>query len=399
MRAMLVKLHRYVGLSVALFLVVAGLTGSVLAFQTEIDGWLNPRLFTIEQPGRTLPLSALVSRIEAAVPGGSVRGITLPNDEHGSLRVSLAARGEGPIVQDEIFADGATGRIMGGRLWGAARFDRPHLIPFLYRLHYSLHLPGSWGIWLMGGVALAWMLDCVVGFYLTLPRGKPFWKKWRPIWKIKRGAGSYRLTLDLHRAFALWLWGVLFLLALTSVAFNLNTQVFRPILTALLPTSPSIWDRPAPATLPQQRVDWDRAAARAIGEAARRGWSERAVSRISLAREEGFYLVRLGSAHQAGFGPASVFVATDTGQVLSTERGGEGKAGDVVDALVYPIHSGQIAGLPGRILICLSGLVVAMLSVTGIIVWWKKRAPLAITRQRARAKTPSIETGAFHAAE
>ncbi len=399
MRATLVKLHRYVGLSVALFLVVAGLTGSVLAFQTEVDSWLNPRLFRVKTPGRELSLSTLVSRIEAVVPGASVRGITLPNGAHGSLRVSLSARGEASIAQDEIFVDGSTGQVLGGRLWGAARFDRPHLIPFLYRLHYSLHLPGSWGIWLMGGVALAWMLDCFVGFYLTLPRGKPFWKKWRPIWKIKRGAGSYRLTLDLHRAFALWLWGILFLLALTSVAFNLNGQVFRPVLTALLPTSPTIWDKPAPSTLPRQRVDWDRAAARATGEAARRGWPERSLSRISLAREEGFYLVRLGQPHQAGFGPAAVFVATDTGQILSTERGGEGKAGDVIDALVYPIHSGQIGGLPGRILICLSGLVVAMLSVTGIIVWWKKRAPRVSTRHRAHAKTLSIQTGAFHAAE
>ncbi len=181
MRATLVKLHRYVGLSVALFLVVAGLTGSVLAFQTEIDGWLNPRLFKSETPGRSLLLSMVVSRIEAAVPGASVRGITMLGNKHGSLRVSLAGRGEEPIAQDEIFVDGATRQILGGRLWGAARFDRAHLIPFLYKLHYSLHLPGSWGIWLMGGVALAWMLDCLVGFYLTLPRGKPFWKKWRPI--------------------------------------------------------------------------------------------------------------------------------------------------------------------------------------------------------------------------
>jgi uncharacterized iron-regulated membrane protein len=399
MRATLVKLHRYVGLSVALFLVAAGLTGSVLAFQTEIDGWLNPRLFRVETPGPSLPLSMLVSRIEAAVPGASVRGITLPGNKHGSLRVSLAGRGGEPIAQDEIFVDGATGQILGGRLWGAARFDRPHLIPFLYKLHYSLHLPGSWGIWLMGGVALAWMLDCFVGFYLTLPRGKPFWKKWWPIWKIKRGAGSYRLNLDLHRALGLWLWGLLFLLALTSVAFNLNTQVFRPVLTALLPTSPSIWDRQTPMTSPPQRIGWDRAATLATAEVKRRRWPDQPVSRISLAREEGFYQVRLGLPHQAGFGPAAIYIATDTGRVLTTERGGEGKAGDVIDALVYPIHSGQIAGLPGRILICLSGLVVAMLSVTGVIVWLKKRAPRVAARHRARSKRPSIETGSLHAAE
>ncbi len=147
------------------------------------------------------------------------------------------------------------------------------------------------------------------------------------------------------------MWGLLFLLALTSVAFNLNAQIFRPVLTAVLPTSPSIRDQPGPATLPQQRIGWDSASAIANAEAARRGWPQRPVARISPAREQGFYMVRLGRLHEAGFGPAAVFVAMDTGRVLATERGGEGKAGDVVDALVYPIHSGQIAGLTGRILI------------------------------------------------
>ncbi len=36
-------------------------------------------------------------------------------------------------------------------------------------------------------------------------------------------------------------------------------------------------------------------------------------------------------------------------------------------------HSGRILGLPGRILISLMGLVVAILSVTGVVIWARKR--------------------------
>ncbi|MNN88395.1 hypothetical protein D3C81_2060750 [compost metagenome] len=39
----------------------------------------------------------------------------------------------------------------------------------------------------------------------------------------------------------------------------------------------------------------------------------------------------------------------------------------------FPLHSGRILGLPGRILISIMGLLVAMLSVTGVVIWWKKR--------------------------
>ena len=37
MRSVYVVLHRYIGLATALFLALAGLTGSVLAFNHEID--------------------------------------------------------------------------------------------------------------------------------------------------------------------------------------------------------------------------------------------------------------------------------------------------------------------------------------------------------------------------
>jgi len=40
---------------------------------------------------------------------------------------------------------------------------------------------------------------------------------------------------------------------------------------------------------------------------------------------------------------------------------------------MFPIHSGQMFALPGRILICISGVVATMLSITGLVIWWKKR--------------------------
>lgn len=41
---------------------------------------------------------------------------------------------------------------------------------------------------------------------------------------------------------------------------------------------------------------------------------------------------------------------------------------------MFPLHSGRILGLPMRILVSLSGIVVAILSATGVVVWWKKRS-------------------------
>jgi uncharacterized iron-regulated membrane protein len=52
----------------------------------------------------------------------------------------------------------------------------------------------------------------------------------------------------------------------------------------------------------------------------------------------------------------------------------EGTAADIFMQLQFPLHSGRIAGIPGRVFLSFMGLVVALLSVTGIYIWFKKRA-------------------------
>lgn len=45
LRRFLILIHRYAGLYMAFFLIVAGLTGSILAFHQPLDHWLNPENF------------------------------------------------------------------------------------------------------------------------------------------------------------------------------------------------------------------------------------------------------------------------------------------------------------------------------------------------------------------
>ncbi len=42
-----VLVHHWAGLAMAMFLIVVGLTGSVLAFRVELDSWLNLKLLTV----------------------------------------------------------------------------------------------------------------------------------------------------------------------------------------------------------------------------------------------------------------------------------------------------------------------------------------------------------------
>jgi uncharacterized iron-regulated membrane protein len=70
MRRKFVWLHRWIGLAMTAFLVVTGLSGSVLAFKDELDLWLNPDL--LDAPPRDAPmLDPLILRekAKALAPG------------------------------------------------------------------------------------------------------------------------------------------------------------------------------------------------------------------------------------------------------------------------------------------------------------------------------------------
>ena len=59
---------------------------------------------------------------------------------------------------NQLGLDPVTGAIQGQREWGAISLSRENLLPFLYKLHYSLHIPeiwsiDRWGVWLLGVVA------------------------------------------------------------------------------------------------------------------------------------------------------------------------------------------------------------------------------------------------------
>lgn len=388
LRSVLVKVHRYAGLGMAVFLFIAGLTGTVIAFSAELDAWLNPDLLTVASKGPALPPAALAARVERQLPGARVSYIPLDTGPGEAVIVRAEGRDGKELAYDQVFTDPVTGKVLGKREWGACCFARERIIPFLYLTHYSLSMPGVWGIFLMGIVSLVWAIDCVVGFTLTLPRAGPFWRKWTPSWLIKTDASTHRVNVDLHRASGLWLWGVLFVVALSGVALNLPDQVFRPLVSVFSTLKPSALEIAAPryqAHPKPARLTFDDAIARTRREA-HRPFHATGVLHYAEYGAYGVGFAAPGENGRDGMGSSWLYIDDRTGAVVAKDLMGEGSAGDVFLQAQYPLHSGRIIGLTGRILISLTGLVVALLSVTGILIWLKKRRAAGVHCSRLRAR-------------
>ncbi len=68
-------------------------------------------------------------------------------------------------------------------------------------------------------------------------------------------------------------------------------------------------------------------------------------------------------------GPSYLYYDGRTRRLIGERRPWVGTAADIFVQAQFPLHSGRILGLPGRILISATGLAVAALRVTGVLVW------------------------------
>lgn len=420
-------LHRWVGLLIAGFLFVSGVTGAVISWDHELDDILNPHLTEAHTPGLPQPSLELAKQIESRDPKIEVTFIPLAGEPGHSLAFGVSGRVDAKtgeyVIPDynQVFIDPVSGEELGRRNWGAVwPITTENFVSFLYVLHYSLHIPTMWGIdhwgvWLMGGIALLWTIDCFVGFYLTLPtrqkKGslpasqpgrarRSFMERWKPAWKIKTGGTRYRINYDIHRAFGLWLWGILFTVAFTAFSLNLYSEIFYPIMSRVSQVTPGPFDVRTERDLNDPitpRLNYAQVIDIAKEDAAERNWTDPAGGAF-YSQHYGIYGVAFhtpeGDHGVAGMGPPYLYYDGVTGEQLGTYEPFVGTAADIFVQAQFPLHSGRILGIPGRILMSLMGVVVAALSMTGVVIWLKKRR--ARRHRNARA---AVETGVLQPAE
>lgn len=312
MRAIFGKLHRWAGLLTAGFLFFSGVTGAIISWDHEIDEVLNSHLFDVSSKGPAIPSIDLAKMIEQRDPRARVVYLFMTPEEGHSLwffvmpRIDPATGKRYALDYNQIFLDPNTGAELGRRYWGAVwPVTRENFVSFLYKLHYTMHIPefwGSdrWGMRLLGVIAIIWTIDCFVGLYLTLPARRRaraarapqvtrqlergFWARWAPAWTIKTSGSAYRINFDIHRAFSLWTWGVLFIIAFTAFSLNLYFEVFSPLMKMVSNYTPTPYEQRPYRDLDdpiEPKVSFADIAARAAADAKGEGGPSRSARSIT----------------------------------------------------------------------------------------------------------------------
>lgn len=353
-RTSLLVLHRYVGLAAAAFLIVAGLTGCILAFAEDSERWMHPSLWRVTPVGARLPEQALIDRIRHRLAGeGSsarIEQIRLAGDRDSQLFTLTDGR--------TMFVNPYTGAVLGtaGHPSKVAVF-----VGWVHQLHVRL-LAGNWGEWIVDIATATVFLLVPTGVYL-------WWGKKRL--SIKWTASWRRITWDLHNVVGLYGCVVLFLLAATGLLIAFETPLYW--MTRSEPWRPEALPRSVPPEPGRPDAATNAPTLDALMLAADRVLPDTETYQIQLPMRPRSSLQIL--KRKAGIaGHSTVYFDRYNGRILRVEDLSKLPRAYRAHLTNQAIHMGTILGMPSKILMSLSSALLVVLVVTGCMMWWQRPA-------------------------
>jgi len=352
-RSFVFTLHRYAGLVIGLLLVLSGLSGSVLVFRDEIEALVSPEMRVTTAQGKHVTVDKVLQTVQRAYPDDRPFAIRLPRTPQQTYLIKMNT-----AHALFVYVDPYSGRILG------AHRQKDSAMGWIGLLHTEL-LGGEAGETALGIGGLLLIGLCVSGVVLWWPRNgkisRGFTLRWSAPWK--------RLKFDLHRVSGVVMALLLLVVALTGVSLVFNKTVTGLIntLTASLPRSaPPLSSSPGPAA-PLYSIDaLLREADRVLP--APTTW-------INLPQTPQAPVTVRKKLPQESHPNGRNFVYLDqyTGRVLQVENALTAPLGTRIANLLYPIHTGAIAGTPTRMLQSAVGLSPLLLFITGLAMWNSRR--------------------------
>ncbi len=342
-RKTLFQLHLIGAFAGAVFVVILGLTGAIMAFEEEVDHVTHPRLWHVTPQGLPLSLAELAAHATAAFPGKPV--VTY------GLSVSPALSWSVNVGGTIVFVNEYTGEILGTR-------TGPTWLGQVHQLHLRL-LAGDTGKTVVSWAGVLIVLMSLSGIYL-----------WWPVKRVSISgpARGRRFWFDVHNAVGVYAFVFVLLLSLTGIVIGFDAWT-APLLyrvTGSQPVRGGLTVTPiagAPLLTPDQALGIARNELPGAAPVGVNVPGPKAPYRIALRYPE----------DRTPGGRSRVFISQYSGSVLQIESSRTTAAGTRLINLNRAIHTGDVRGVPTKTLMSLASLAAVAQVVTGLTMWWKRR--------------------------
>lgn len=343
-RSQWLRLHRYAGLTMALFLLVQAMTGALLLYRGPVERSLDPAGQISRGPGPTISAGKAMAAASAAIPGAQVTRLFAPDASRATWFAHMA-RADGEVVYATV--DPAGGAVL--RAGGLSRFP----LEAALQIHYRL-LSGRAGMAVVALNGLALLLMAGSGLAYWWPKRNPA-KALAIRWSL-----SPRLVLrQAHRTLGVVAAAFLVLLSTTGVLL---------VFPDLVASGGGV----APAVATAARVDRGLAVAQSAFPGA-------ALRDIRVGGDR--LTFNFHAPERNARAVHVVAVALPGSRIISATPAQRSPA---LWMPLLPIHTGEFLAPVGPLLWLLVALSLAALAISGPVMWWHAAAQ----RRRVARKVP-----------
>lgn len=350
------KGHSSLGLAFAAAIYIVCLSGTIAVFAREFQRWENPQAPIVREVS---PAAVQAATAEAVARTGT--GL-----EHVFIYPGLRDLPWLQVITDaegkhRNFVADAQGKVV-------AEAPSPWS-EFLVALHVQLHLPRTWGAFLVGltGVAL---LSSLISGLLAHPR------IFRDAFHVRLG-GSRRLQeADLHNRMGIWALPFHVVVSTTGALLGLTTLIVGVLGLALfqgdvnkvyglfVPPQPA--DNPAPAPLLDLVPMWAQTTKLV---------PDGRVTFIGLEHptEKGGAALFNVETTSSRFSNTDAYTFNRDGKMYHAAKASENNLGERILGAIGPLHFGWFGGGVVKIGYGLLGLAMTFLAASGVTIWLARR--------------------------
>lgn len=355
------EIHGITGLVIGIVIVIVALSGCVYSFQHEIRNVIYPHLLNVNVPKNAARLSvdSIASIATSYHTKTKIREISMSLDAEKSVKVYMKE-------QYLLYINPYTGEVMG--------LKNTKKDPFL--LAWSLHT--QLGLGKIGGIIVGWStLACVPlilsGIWLWWPVTRSSWKKsfqlpFKGRWKS--------INFQWHKNSGFY--ASIFLLLICLSGMMMSFKWFQDSvywMTGSPPTQrvmPKPVQRPQEAGTIQKSLDYTLNLFPEVKE----------VNIFFPSSDDRVFMYIAKYENRLGQREILYFNPTD-GALLHGSYTVDNSLADKLRSANYNIHSGKIAGLPGRIIAFLATLFAAYLVASGTIIWFQRNVKWKSKKHRS----------------
>ncbi len=364
-------IHLYLSLFAGLFIVLASVTGAIMSFEDEINHTFYAERYFVESENlQRLPITELMNAAEKATEGGKASGVKVYNLPNRTVEISLTAKEKPTAIKEQterkdkkskkpgflVFVNPYSGKAIETVKAGESFFKKVEMIH-----RFLLSKKGGIGNYVMSYSSVFFFFILLTGIILWWPKSNKVLKQRL---KIKWDGKTKRLVHDLHVVVGFYTSLVLIIVVATGLI-----MAFPVINSALFKLTKSTTESPKQ---PKSRVTdtteaLDLTAMAQIIEKTSNNWESYSF-KFPKDKDEaiGVSILEKGAlTHKTN----TYYFDQYSGGQLGALAFADKNLGQRVRSYIKPIHTGEIYGLPTKILGFIICLLTITFPITGVIMW------------------------------